>query len=205
LKSYRLFPIHFAEISSAWFKSQLYFQKSKFDYHFFFMGLLLTRMLNGRKHGQHTPPMIKKNAYAGQKNGYLTTSKVMFEFYHYLMILTLWQVSTMMWLKLARTSFKVWLKIQGVTIILIHEHIIILCVLQLSIIACIFRSCSCCAWINCSCVVLLCYTPRSLNFFNCYIHVREHEMGLGCQHFVEGPSLILVTIYYWSFLKVYFW
>jgi hypothetical protein len=149
--------------------------------------------------------MIKKNAYVGQKNGYQRTWKMMFEFYHYLMILTLWQVSTMMWLKLARTSFKVWWKIQGVTIIPIHEHIIRLCVFQLSIIACIFTSCSCCAWINCSHVILLCYRPRSLNFLNRYIHVGEHEMGLGCQHFVEGPSLILVTIYDWSFLKVYFW
>jgi hypothetical protein len=34
--------------------------------------------------------------------------------------------------------------------------------------------------------------------------VGEHEMGLGCQHFVEGRNLILVAIYDWNFLKVYF-
>jgi hypothetical protein len=47
----------------------------------------------------------------------------MFEFYHYLMILTLWQMFTMMRLKLAKMSFKVWLQIQGVTISSIYGHI----------------------------------------------------------------------------------
>jgi hypothetical protein len=35
------------------------------------MGLFLAQMMNGRKHGQHAPPKIKKSAYVGQKNGCL--------------------------------------------------------------------------------------------------------------------------------------
>jgi len=34
------------------------------------MGLLLAPTMNGRKHGQHAPPKIKKSVYVGQKNGY---------------------------------------------------------------------------------------------------------------------------------------
>jgi len=37
------------------------------------MGLLLAGMMNGRKHGQHAPPTIKKSAYVGQKSSYLKT------------------------------------------------------------------------------------------------------------------------------------
>ncbi len=62
----------------------------------FSMGLLLAQMMNGRKHGQHVAPTIKNSAYVGQKSGYPKTSTPMFEFYHCPMILTLWQVFTMM-------------------------------------------------------------------------------------------------------------
>jgi hypothetical protein len=65
----------------------------------------------------------KNSAYVGQKSGYRKTWTRMFEFYHCPMILTLWQVFTMMWLKLAKTSFKVWLQIQGVIISSIYGHI----------------------------------------------------------------------------------
>jgi hypothetical protein len=37
------------------------------------MGLLLAKMMNGRKHGQHALPRIEKNAYVGQKSGYPKT------------------------------------------------------------------------------------------------------------------------------------
>jgi hypothetical protein len=45
------------------------------------------------------------------------------EFYHCPMILTLWEVFTMKWLKLVKTSFKVCLQIQGATISSIYGHI----------------------------------------------------------------------------------
>ncbi len=61
----------------------------------------------------------------------------MFEFCHYHMILMLWQVSTMMSLKLAETSFKVWLQIQGVNNLLSYGHLTLCCICQLKIIACI--------------------------------------------------------------------
>jgi hypothetical protein len=60
--------------------------------------------------------MVQKNAYVGHRCGSRKTWMTMLEFCHCHMILMLWQVSTMMWLKLARTSFKAWLQIQGVTI-----------------------------------------------------------------------------------------
>jgi len=37
------------------------------------MGFPLGQMMNGRKHGQHAPPTIEKNAYVGQKSGYPKT------------------------------------------------------------------------------------------------------------------------------------
>jgi hypothetical protein len=48
------------------------------------------------------------------------------------------------------------------------------------------------------CGIIMLHTKK-FEIFNCYIHVGEREMGLGCQHFIEGPSLILVAIYDWSF------
>jgi hypothetical protein len=109
---------------------------------FFFMGLLLAQMMNGRKHGQHgqhASPTIEKSTYFGQKRGYMKTWTTMFEFYHCPMILTLWQVFTMMWLELAKTSLKVWLYIQGVTISSIYGHINYFSLCTLKIIVYIFR------------------------------------------------------------------
>jgi len=105
----------FVEIPSAWFKSWLPFKESKFD-HNFSMGLLMGLMTIGREHGRHASLMVKENAYVGHKCGSQRTWMIMSKFCHYHMILMLWQVSTMMWLKLAKTSFKAWLQIQGVTI-----------------------------------------------------------------------------------------
>jgi len=84
------------------------------------------------------PPTIEKNAYVGQKSGYPKTWTTMFEFYHCPMILTLWQVFTMMWLKLAKTSFRFWLQIQGVTISSIYGHINYDSFYALKIIVCSF-------------------------------------------------------------------
>jgi hypothetical protein len=105
----------------------------------FFMGLLVAQMMNGKKHGQHAPTTIEKSAYVGQKSGYLKTWTTMFEFYHCPMILTLWQVFKMMWLKLAKTSFQVWLQIQGVTISSIYGHINYFFLFTWKIIVYIFR------------------------------------------------------------------
>jgi hypothetical protein len=63
----------------------------------------------------------------------------MFEFCRYHMIL-MWQVSTMMSLKLVETSFEAWLQTQGVNNLLSYGHLTPCYIFQLKIIACILTS-----------------------------------------------------------------
>ncbi len=139
----------------------------------FFHGIAWV-MTIGSKHGQHTPLMVKKNAYAGHKCGSQRTWMTMSKFCHYHMIIMSWQVSIIMWLKLAETSFKAWLHIQGMTISL-FMGIIFFIVFQLKIIECILTSLNKLLMWN----IILVHT-KSRTLWNFQIHWREHEMGLWC-------------------------
>ncbi len=101
------------------------------------MGLFVGLMTIGNKRGQHAPSMVKKNV--GHKCGSQRIWMTMSKFCHYRMILMLWQVSMMMWLKLGKTSFTVWLQIQGVTISL-FMGILFFFVFQLKLIVYILTS-----------------------------------------------------------------
>ncbi len=111
------------------------------------------------------PTNNREECICWPESGYPKTWTTMFEFYHCPMILTLWLVFTMMWLKLAKTSFQVWLQIQGVTISSIYGHINCYSICRLKKLFATLESFKCFAWGNYSCVLVLWYTPTSFNLF----------------------------------------
>ncbi len=178
------------------------------------MALLMGLMMIGNKHGQHALSMVKKNAYVGHKCGAQKTWMTMSEFCHYHMILMLWQVSTMMWLKLVKTSFKAWLQIQGVTISLFMRILFfIVCCNQKYLIA--FWH----LWISCSCGALLWYT-LNLEHFGTFKSIEENmKWGFGVNFYVEmiyyqslcshyqtmGIQFNYTDNLWWEFLKFHLW